>query len=77
MQTVLQPRLDALQYELPPGCPLDVSKDMFKVQEAHKVLVRSNKWRCTWDDKVPSSAPRGSNRYTACHAVWVAAFCVL
>ena len=49
---VIRPRVEAQRYVLPEACPLDTSKDMFAVQEAHKVLMRKNVWKCAWDQKV-------------------------
>lgn len=54
--TVLKPRIEKLGYTVPESCPLDTSKDMFKVQEAHKLLMRKNVWKCTWDNKVRLSS---------------------
>ena len=54
--TVLQPRIDKLGYTVPESCPLDVNKNMFKLQEAHKVLMRKSIWKCKWDDKVRLSS---------------------
>lgn len=55
ISSILQPRVAALGFMLPDGCPLDVHKDVYSIQEAHKVLMRRNVWRCSWDQKVNSS----------------------
>lgn len=52
---VLEPRMQKMGYIPPESCPLDASKDIYKVQEAHKVLLRKNVWKCTWDQKVGCS----------------------
>jgi hypothetical protein len=48
---VLQPRIAASKYTLPPGCPLDAKRSVYSGQEEHKVLVRKNVWRCKYDGK--------------------------
>jgi hypothetical protein len=57
IEKVLAPRLLALKYELPQGCPLDTRHNMFAVQEEHKELVRKNVWKCTFDSKVCALLP--------------------
>lgn len=66
---VLQPRIEKLGYSLPDACPLDADKNMFKVQEAHKILMRKNVWKCTWDQKVRPSV-KGSTWKDQCEIVF-------
>lgn len=52
LSAIIQPRVEAHGFQIPPDCPLDVGKGLYSVQEAHKVLMRRNVWRCSWDQKV-------------------------
>eukprot|EP00892_Ulva_mutabilis_P005420 jgi/Ulvmu1/324/UM001_0328.1 len=51
ISSVIQPKVAALGYQLPHDCPLDLSRGLYSKQEAHKVLMRKNVWRCSWDQK--------------------------
>jgi hypothetical protein len=52
IQNILQPRLAQAKYTLPEECPLDPEQSVFKLQEAHKTLVRKGVWSCKYDAKV-------------------------
>jgi hypothetical protein len=57
IKDILQPKLDQFKYTLPDECPLHPEKSIFKVQEAHKVLLRKAVWICKYDSKVHIVAP--------------------
>jgi hypothetical protein len=52
---LLEPRLSALGYDLPKGCRLNTTQDLYHIQEDHKTLMRRNVWRCEFDHKVTAS----------------------
>ena len=49
---VIKPQIVAYDFKIPKNCPLDVGRGLYSIQEAHKVLMRKNVWRCSWDQKV-------------------------
>eukprot|EP00466_Bigelowiella_natans_P008400 jgi/Bigna1/78748/fgenesh1_pg.56_\ len=45
-ETYLWSDITKSMYVLPPGCPLDITKDIFRLQEKQKKKIRSSLWQC-------------------------------